>query len=110
MPLLMDLAQKTAVNRERVLSPTLSRLSSFSHSMIDISFGENEILDMIVAPKAQIVKTLLRRLKYYKDQSADASDDDENDEGSKVPKDGFAVDQAINNSKSIYEKKGMRPN
>jgi len=34
----------------------------------DVSFGAAEILDMVVMPRAEIVKTLLDRLKYYKDQ------------------------------------------
>jgi len=34
----------------------------------DVSFGPSEILDMVTMPRAEIIRTLLDRLKYYKDQ------------------------------------------
>lgn len=69
--------------------------------VLSISFGENEILDMVVMRKDEVVKTLLRRLKYYKDQEADAESSESEDESIKSE---TAVEEAVRRSKSIHEK------
>jgi len=83
---------------------------------------------MVVMPRAEIIRTLLDRLKYYKDQQTQDSGSSSSTpstapaehknvsetlhkgESLKL-KDEFAVDQAVRQSKSQYEyKSGMRPN
>jgi len=94
----------------------------------DVSFGAPEILDMVVMTRAEIIKNLLKRLKYHQNQltqdtgsssstpstapaeSEDVSETLHKGESLKL-KGEFAVDQAVRLSKSQFEyKDGRRPN
>jgi len=89
--------------------------------VITIDFGVDEILDMVVMSKSDIVKRLLRRLKYYRDQDGNTMETESQSQSksfsllsyhsgqiysySDSDKDETAVDEACRRLN-----KGMRPN
>lgn len=97
-----------------------------------VEFDELEIIDMVVMTRTEILKTLLRKLKYYKDQTdtTDASSSSSTPASSSRPKrfkdqDGkihhkggskkadavvveYAVDEALKRSAGEAEKQWLK--